>query len=99
MASTQSNQSNQSNQPIQDDAESDKISLTTDVSKRLAELVRDPTRGQTLEADLRNKLRQEYFEDLLTSIDVLSLIAHSAEGFHDIIAIKKKLDSGKTPTF
>ena len=74
----------------------DKINICSDVAKKCAAMVKDPTNGQTMEADLRNKLRNEYYDDLITSIEMLTLVAHIESGFHDILSIQKKLQTGNT---
>ena len=73
-------------------AEYEKIDITSEVAKKLVSLVKDPTGGASMELDLRNKLRAEYSEDLLTAIDMLTIICHTADDFHSILAIKRKLE-------
>lgn len=85
--------------PVEYEPADDKINITANLCKKLVALVKDPTRGQTLEAPLRNKLRDTYADDLLTAIDVLALIASTEESFHDVLAISKKLDLPQMPTF
>lgn len=74
----------------------DRINLTSDLCKKLADLVRDPTRGVSMEGELRNKLREEYHADLLTCLDTLTLLAHSEASFLDTLTILKKLQTGIT---
>jgi hypothetical protein len=82
------------------DPADNKIEITAAVAKKLVAKVKDPCpAGQTLEATLRNKLRDMYGDDLLECIDVLSLIASTEESFHSILAISRKLDQGVLPTF
>lgn len=71
---------------------SDKINLTTDVCKFLADRVKDPTKGAIYEAAERNKMRDEAYTDLVTGIEVLSLLAHAENGFYDVLNIAKKFN-------
>ena len=83
--------------PVDDSV--DKIEVTSEVAKRVAELLKDPTQGKPIDGDLRNKLRQQSYDDMVESIEVLTLLAHSSESFHNVLAIKKRIESGVTPTF
>lgn len=85
--------------PSEPEPVDDKINITHTICKKLVALTCDPTRGQTMEMELRNKLRKLYSEDLLNCIDVLALIASTEESFHDVLAIQKRLESNQTPTF
>jgi len=84
---------------IADSDQESRIEITSDVAKKLADRLKDPTQGKTMEVELRNKLRQQYHEDICETIDVLTILAHSSEGFHSILAIKKRLESNTQPTF
>lgn len=68
----------------------DKISICVDTSKKIADVLRDPTGGKDMTPEERSRRRGEAFEDINTCIDVLAAIASAGEGFADMITLQRK---------
>lgn len=75
----------------------DRTEFITEVSLRLAEILKDPTSispkdksSHQLNAEERNKIREDAYDDLVCSINVLSSAAAYSAGFFDILNISQK---------
>lgn len=68
----------------------DKIEMCTEVGKKIADVLKDPTKGKDMPADERNRRRAEAYDDIITCIDVLAAFASSADGLLDIMQLREK---------
>jgi hypothetical protein len=73
----------------------DKISICVNVSKKVANVLRDPTGGKDMSPEERNKRRTEAFDDINTCIDVLAAFASASDGFMDILTLQSKYKENK----
>lgn len=70
----------------------DKIELIATTARGLAELLKDPTKGGTVQmtSELRNEAREELYEDLCVCIDTLASGAEFHHGIFAVISIANK---------
>lgn len=68
----------------------DKIEICTEVGKRIANILKDPTNGKDMPAEERNRKRAEAHDDIITCIEVLAAFASSADGLLDIMQLREK---------
>lgn len=71
----------------------EKIELIVDVCHKCADILKDPTHGGSLQldADSRAKNREDAYDNLMVSINVLANIAEFNHGFFDVINIANSL--------
>lgn len=78
----------------------DKLDIIVNATKKCAELLKDPTLNgkRQLEAQQRNEIREESYNDLMRCIDILTSYADLFFGFSDIIDIHNKLNINNEPS-
>ena len=69
-----------------------KIDFLIEVCHKLAELLKDPTQGKEMTAEIRAQIREDSYNHLLECIDLLGLSAHFNDGIFDIINIANKIN-------
>lgn len=70
----------------------DKITLIADTTRELASLLKDPTKGGSIQltSEQRNEAREELYEELCICIDTLAAGAEFHHGIFDVISIANK---------
>lgn len=72
-----------------------KIDFLIEVCHKLADLLKDPTEGKEMPAEIRAQVREKTLTHLHDCIDLLGLSAHFNDGLFDIINITSKINVTK----
>lgn len=73
-----------------------KIEIIVALCHKLADLLKDPaaaTAATSLDAEARAKIREDAYEDLLTCVDALALIAQYSESHFSVLNIAARIGS------
>lgn len=75
----------------------DKVEFITTVALKLADIIKDPTDDgkKTLDADARNKIREDSYHKLCSAIESLSSLANFYISFNSLINIGADLQIEK----